>query len=135
MTRIEVIDRAEMNDEQGRAFDDVSAAGGPTGGPYWAYIRQPEVMRQAWELSRCLREAPLTGRERQIAILAVARHWGAKYPWAVQVRASLAAGVDQATIDAINARQEPEAERCPREISLRGCRGTARRSRSERCDL
>ena len=39
--------------------------------------------------------------------LAVARHWGAKYPWFAQVRASLGVGIDQATIDAINARKEP----------------------------
>ena len=39
--------------------------------------------------------------------LAVARHWGARYPWFAQVRASLGVGIDQATIDAINARKEP----------------------------
>lgn len=105
MTRISILKRAEMNAEQGRVFDEIETAGGPTGGPYWAYIRLPKLMRIAQDLSNCLRAGPLSGRERQIAVLAVVRHWNAKFPWAAQVRASLAAGVDQPVIDAINAKK------------------------------
>jgi 4-carboxymuconolactone decarboxylase len=107
MTRIKVLQRDEMNDEQGRAFDEAKAAGGPVGGPYWAYVRYPRLMRASQEMGNCLREGPLSPRERQIAVLTAVRHWNAKYPWAAQVRASLAAGVDQATVDAINARKPP----------------------------
>ena len=107
MTRIKILNRAEMNDEQGRVYDEAKAAGGPLGGPYWAYIRNPKLFRASQQMGSCLRESALTGRERQIAVLSVVRHWGAKYPWAAQARASLAAGVDQATIDAINARKAP----------------------------
>jgi 4-carboxymuconolactone decarboxylase len=107
VTRISIINRAEMNDEQGRVYDEAKAAGGPVGGPYWAYIRNPKLMRSAQDLTLTMRSTKLSGRERQIAVLAVARFWGAKYPWAAQVRASLAAGVDQATIDAINMRKDP----------------------------
>jgi 4-carboxymuconolactone decarboxylase len=46
-------------------------------------------------------------REQQIVNLVVARHWNARHPWFAQVRASLAAGIDQALIDAINARKPP----------------------------
>jgi 4-carboxymuconolactone decarboxylase len=105
MTRISIIKRPEMNDEQGRVYDDVEKAGGPLGGPYWAYIRNPKLMRLAQDMGNCLRASPLSARERQIAVLTVCRHWGANYPWAAQVRASLAAGVDQPNIDAINARK------------------------------
>jgi 4-carboxymuconolactone decarboxylase len=108
MTRIAILKRDEMNEEQGRVYDEVEAAGGPLGGPYYAYIRNPALMRQAQDLSNCLRAASLSGRERQIAILTIARHWGAAYPWAVQVRASLAAGVDQDIVDAINAGDVPD---------------------------
>jgi len=107
MTRIAILKRADMNAEQGRVYDDVEKAGGPLGGPYWAYIRNPKLMRIAQDLGNCLRAGPLSGRERQIAVLTVVRHWDAKFPWAAQVRASLEAGVDQATIDAINARKTP----------------------------
>lgn len=107
MTRIKVLTREEMNAEQRAAFDDAKAAGAPTGGPYTAYIRMPKLMRATREVSDILRGSALTGRERQMAVLIAIRHWDANYPWAVQVRASLAAGLDQATIDAINARQRP----------------------------
>jgi 4-carboxymuconolactone decarboxylase len=108
VTRIKVLSRAEMNEEQGRVFDEADKAGSPTGGPYWAYIRYPRLMRVAQELGNCLRDGPLSGRERQIAVLTVVRHWGAKFPWAAQARASLAAGLDQPVIDAINAGTAPK---------------------------
>ncbi|HUZ73716.1 MAG TPA: hypothetical protein VMU87_12080 [Stellaceae bacterium] len=105
MTRISIIKRENMNAEQAHVYDEVEKAGGPLGGPYWAYIRNPKLMRIAQDMSNCLRASTLSGRERQIAVLTVVRHWGAKYPWAAQVRASLAAGVDQGTVDAINGRK------------------------------
>ena len=108
MTRIRIINRAEMDAEQGRVYDEAKAAGNPVGGPYYAYIRNPRLMRAAQEMGNCLRDSSLSGRERQIAVLTAIRYWGAKYPWAVQVRGSLSAGVDQATIDAINAGKTPD---------------------------
>lgn len=114
MTRIKVLKRTEMDPEQGRVYDEFEAAGAPTGGPYTAYIRNPKLMRLANDLSNCLRASSLTGRERQIAVLAVVRYWGAKFPWAAQVRASLTAGVDQPVIDSINAGREPNLSN-PRE--------------------
>lgn len=108
MTRIKVLKREELNKEQGQVFDALKAAGSPVGGPYWAYIRNPRLMRACAELSGTLRDSALSGRERQIAVLVAVRHWNAKYPWAVQVRASQQAGLDQSAIDAINARKAPK---------------------------
>lgn len=116
MTRLKIISRDEMNAEQGEVFDEAKAAGGPVGGPYWAYIRYPALMRQAQATSNVLRDGPLSPRERQIAILTVIRFWSAAYPWAVQVRNSLKAGVDQEIVDAINAGRTP-ALSDPREIA------------------
>jgi 4-carboxymuconolactone decarboxylase len=108
MTRIRILKREELDEAQGRVYDEVKAAGGPLGGPYWAYIRNPRLMRASQEMGNCLRESTLTGRERQIAVLTAIRHWSAKYPWAAQARASVAAGVDKDTIEAINARKVPK---------------------------
>ncbi len=107
MTRIKILERDDMNDEQGRVYDAAKASGGPVGGPYTAYIRHPEMMQRIQDLRNCMGNSGLSGRERQIAHLAIARHWGAKYPWFAQARASLAAGVSQEIIDAINARRDP----------------------------
>jgi 4-carboxymuconolactone decarboxylase len=107
MPRIAIIDRANMNAEQARVYDAAKAAGGPLGGPYYAYIRLPKLFEAAQNMRGTLAAGPLSRREQQIINLTVARHWGARYPWFAQVRASLAVGIEQAAIDAINARGTP----------------------------
>jgi 4-carboxymuconolactone decarboxylase len=108
VTRIAIIDRADMNAEQGRVYDAAVKAGGVTGGPYYAYIRLPKLFETAQNLRTCLFSGPLSARERQIVNLVVARHWNSQYPWVAQVRGARAAGVEQEAIDAINARQTPK---------------------------
>ncbi len=107
MARIKLLDRADMNAEQGRVYDAAKASNSPVGGPYYAYIRLPKLFEAAQNMRATLASGPLSRREQQLVNLAVARHWGARYPWFAQVRASLAAGIDQATIDTINARKTP----------------------------
>jgi 4-carboxymuconolactone decarboxylase len=107
MARITMPARTEMNAEQGRVYDAAKAANGPLGGPYTAYIRVPKLFEAFQNLRATLATGPLSRREQQIVNLVVARHWNAKYPWFAQVRASLAVGVEQSVIDAINARKTP----------------------------
>ena len=108
MARIATIDRADMNAEQARVYDAAKASNNPVGGPYTAYIHLPKLFEAAQNLRGTLASGPLSRKEQQIVNLTVARHWGARYPWFAQVRASLAAGIAQAAIDAINARKAPE---------------------------
>jgi hypothetical protein len=108
MPRIPIIDRADMNAEQARVYDAAKAANGPLGGPYYAYIRLPKLFEAAQNLRGTLAAGPLSRREQQIVNLTVARHWNARYPWFAQVRASLAVGIEQPIIDAINARGTPK---------------------------
>ena len=110
MTRIAIIDRAAMNAEQARVYDAAKNAGGVTGGPYYAYIRLPKLFEASQNLRTVLFSGPLSDRERQIANLVVARHWNSRYPWVAQVRGSLAVGLEQAVIDAINARKVPKLD-------------------------
>jgi 4-carboxymuconolactone decarboxylase len=107
MARIAIIDRADMNAEQARVYDAAKAAGGPVGGPFTAYIRLPKLFEGINALRASLAGGPLSRREQQIVNLTVARHWGARYPWFAQARASLAVGIAQDVIDAINARKTP----------------------------
>lgn len=108
MPRLAIVDRADMNAEQARVYDPIKQGNGPVGGPYYAYIRLPKLFEAAQNMRACLADGPLSGRERQIAHLVIARHWGAGYPWFAQVRASLAVGIEQLTIDAINACKTPD---------------------------
>jgi len=107
MTRIAIIDRADMNAEQARVYDAAKQSSGIVGGPYYAYIRLPKLFEACQTLRESLSAGPLSHREQQIANLVVARHWNARYPWFAQVRRSLAVGIAQAVIDAINARKTP----------------------------
>ncbi len=107
MARIATMDRAQMNAEQARVYEAAKASNSPVGGPYTAYIHLPKLFEAAQGLRGCLASGPLSRREQQIVNLVVARHWNARYPWFAQVRASLAIGIDQPTIDALNARQTP----------------------------
>lgn len=109
MTRVKVLDRKDMNAEQGKVYDDVKAEGGPLGGPYWAYIRFPKMMRQLQDLSNVMAaDGGLSKRERQIAIMGVIRFWGAEYPWSVQERGALAMGIEADILDAINSGGKPK---------------------------
>src|SRR5262245_41616151 len=107
MARIQIIDRADMNAEQARVYDAAKQSSGIVGGPYYAYIRLPKLFEACQNVRASLASGPLSEREQQIVNLVVARHWGAQYPWFAQVRRSLAVGIDQAVVDAINARKVP----------------------------
>ena len=107
MTRIAIMDRADMNAEQARVYDAAKQSSGIVGGPYTAYIRLPRLFEACQNLRACLSSGPLSRREQQIVNLVVARHWNARYPWFAQVRGALAVGIDQAVVDAINARKSP----------------------------
>lgn len=110
MTRISILKREQMDAEQGQVFDEVKAAGGPLGGPYWAYIRFPKLMRLAQDISSCLGQGGLSKRERQLAILAIARFWSAEYPWAAQARSALSLGISREIIEAINTGGRPHLD-------------------------
>ncbi len=108
MTRIAILDRADMNAEQARVYDAAKQSSGIVGGPYTAYIRLPKLFEASQNMRACLASGPLSRREQQIVNLTVARHWNARYPWFAQVRGSLAVGIDQAVIDAINGHGTPD---------------------------
>lgn len=103
MTRIAILEREEMSAEQGEVYDDVKAHGGPLGGPYWAYIRNPKLMRLQQDLSNCIAAGGLSKRERQMAIMAIIRFWGAAYPWSVQYSAAQKLGIASDVLETINA--------------------------------
>jgi 4-carboxymuconolactone decarboxylase len=96
-----------MNAEQARVYDAAKQGSGIVGGPYYAYIRLPKLFEACQNLRASLSSGPLSAREQQIVNLTVARHWNARYPWFAQVRRSLAVGIDQTVVDAINARKTP----------------------------
>ncbi|MSQ53024.1 MAG: hypothetical protein EXR28_14180 [Betaproteobacteria bacterium] len=108
MGRIAIIERADMDAEQARVYDEAMKSSGIVGGPFYAYIRLPKLFEAAQDMRASMSSGPLSRREQQIINLTVARNFSARYPWYAQVRGSLAAGIDQAVIDAINTRKTPD---------------------------
>jgi hypothetical protein len=74
MTRIAIIDRADMNAEQARVYDVAKQTTGIVGGPYHAYVRVPKVFEACQHMRATLAAGPLSRREQQIVNRAVARH-------------------------------------------------------------
>jgi 4-carboxymuconolactone decarboxylase len=107
MARITILDRGDMNAEQARVYDAAKQSSGIVGGPYYAYIHLPKLFEASQNMRAALASGPLSAREQQIVNLVVARHWNARYPWFAQVRRSREVGIEQATIDAINAHGNP----------------------------
>ena len=107
MARIAILERSDMNAEQASVYDAAKQFSGIVGGPCYAYIRLPKLFEACQNLRASLSSGPLSAREQQIVNLVVARHWNARYPWFAQVRRSPAVGIEQAVIDAINARRNP----------------------------
>lgn len=108
MTRIDIIAREDMNAEQAAVHDAAKETGGPVGGPFYAYIRIPDLFQKAQDMRDSLGAGPLSARERLIVFMAVARHWNARYPWFAQSRNGLKIGIEREIIDAINERQTPD---------------------------
>jgi 4-carboxymuconolactone decarboxylase len=108
MARLDPLPRDKMDPEFARYIDDLVRAGGRTGGPYTAYMRNPLFFKLNQAMGDAIRANSLTPTERQIAVLTTVRHFNASYAWTVQTRAALAAGVARETIDAINDRRRPQ---------------------------
>lgn len=110
MARIEPLKREEMNEEQARAYDEVSARGGRLGGPNGIYIRVPELFMLNQALGDYLRNNHLSARLRQLAAIVAVRRWNGAYAWGAQGRDALMAGISEEILDAVNERRKPVLE-------------------------
>ncbi|MEM7272056.1 MAG: carboxymuconolactone decarboxylase family protein [Actinomycetota bacterium] len=76
---------------------------GDIGGPFDAWILNPELHRRAAGLGLMFeRRTSFPYRLVKVVILTVAAHYRANYPWAVHSRYALDHGVPQAVIDSIH---------------------------------
>jgi 4-carboxymuconolactone decarboxylase len=108
MTRVPTLSRAEMDAEQQDVYDEVVATTGRVGrGPSVGYAYSPGMWRLHHASSAHLTRCSLTPAQVRIVALTTARHWNAAYPWSAQAAMALAAGVDPATVEAINAGERP----------------------------
>lgn len=107
--RIPVLSREEMDAEQQKVHDEVVATTGRVGrGPSVGYAWSAGLWRLHNASSAHLLDCSLTPAQVRIVSLMTARHWKARYPWSAQAATALAAGLDSAVIEAINAGAQPD---------------------------
>jgi hypothetical protein len=98
-----------MDAEQQKVYDETVATTGRVGkGPSVGYSYSPGLWRLHNLSSAHLLDCSLTQAQVRIVSLLTARHWKSAYPWSAQAATALAAGVDRAVIEAINAGEQPK---------------------------
>ena len=108
MSRIPVLSRDEMDPEQQKIYDATLGTTGRVGkGPSVGYAYSPGLWRVHNASSARLLDCSLTPAQVRIVSLMTARHWKAAYPWSAQAAIALAACLDRAVIEAINAGDQP----------------------------
>jgi 4-carboxymuconolactone decarboxylase len=98
-----------MTAAQEQVADRIAQAIGALRGPFIAWIRCPELAARLYALADFfLRSKTALPKELGLlAILVTIRHWGAAFPWSVQVPRALAAGIEPSVIAAIGAGETP----------------------------
>ena len=109
MSRMPVLSRDEMDAEQQRVYDATLAATGRVGrGPSIGYAFSPGLWQNVNASSEHFEHCSLSPVQVRIVSLMTVRHWNAAYPWSAQAGAALAAGIDRAVVEAINAAEQPD---------------------------
>jgi 4-carboxymuconolactone decarboxylase len=107
--RFRPLRREELDPRQQAVFDAIQA--GPRGTVPWIfhlYLESPELAARVQELGVFCRYG--TGLPRylsELAILVVARHWGAEYEWRIHEGEARKAGLPEEAIAAIGRGEEP----------------------------
>ena len=118
MSRIPELKPDTMTGPQRAVAEEIIA--GPHGrivGPYHAWLQSPELARRARALSEFVRfQSSLPKRLSELAILVTGRHWKAEFEFWAHARLGRQAGLDEAVIRALAARQRPAFQRAEEEL-------------------
>ncbi len=110
MSRIPVLQRDDMDAEQQRIHDAISATttGRVGRGPAIGFAYSPGLWECHNATSAHQANCSLTPQQVRIVSLMTVRHWNAAYPLGAQARSALNAGLAPAVIEAIRAGEQPE---------------------------
>jgi 4-carboxymuconolactone decarboxylase len=110
MARIPTIDsRDQLRPEHRAAYDGIVQSRGGVRGPFTVLLHAPEAAGRIAHLGAHIRfESPLPAKEKELAILSVARELDCRFEWAAHVVESRKAGVREEAIRAIRDRRAPQ---------------------------
>ncbi len=93
-----------LSEAQAAILKQVAAGRGRVPTPFRIWIQSPELAGPLHELgTRLSKNTSLSKRERELAILLMARHWRAEYVFEVHTREAAEAGLSNAIIESIRA--------------------------------
>lgn len=109
MPRLGEIDRAKLTEEQSRVVERIRS--GPRGrlaGPFWPWLRSPELADRAQKLGEQVRfNSTLPPRLFELAVLVTAQHWKAQFEWYAHAPLARKAGLGEDVIAALRAGTRP----------------------------
>jgi 4-carboxymuconolactone decarboxylase len=109
MNRTLDIPSDKLTPEQTSIFERLVAGRGRILGPFKIWIHSPPVASAMEQLGTYLnKRGSLSTREVEMVILVISQHWNSDYVRTAHIRAGLAAGLPQETIDAILAGRDPQ---------------------------
>jgi len=109
MNRTQDVAPDQLTSEQKSIFERLVAGRGRILGPFKIWIHSPAVASAMEALGTHLnKRGSLSPREVEIGILVISQHWDADYVRTAHIRAGLAVGIPQETIDAILAGRDPK---------------------------
>ena len=115
MTRLTLIPRDQMTEEQGAEFDQLAQsrpvrADGTFGGPFDPWIRSPEFSRRVRGLATMLWERTTLDRGMvELAISVTAQLWRSNNEWVAHAPRAVQYGIPQEVLDAVLAGERPSA--------------------------
>jgi 4-carboxymuconolactone decarboxylase len=109
MPRLGEIELARLTEEQRRVAEQIRS--GPRGGlagPFWPWLRNPELADRAQKLGELVRyNSTLPPRLFELAVLVTAQHWKAQFEWYAHAPLARKAGLGEDIIAAIQAGARP----------------------------
>jgi 4-carboxymuconolactone decarboxylase len=112
MVRLALPTLDDMKPEQRAVYaQTVAGRRGSVPANVLVWLHSPDLAARAQKLGEFVRyDTKLPPRHSELAILVVARHWSARYEWAIHAAEATRAGVPDAVIDAIRERRPPAFE-------------------------
>jgi 4-carboxymuconolactone decarboxylase len=109
MVRLALPTLDDMKPEQRAVYaQTVAGRRGSVPANVLVWLHSPDLAARAQKLGELVRyDTKLPPRHSELAILVVARHWSARYEWALHTTEALRAGVPADVIEAIRERRPP----------------------------
>lgn len=111
MSRINQLERSDLEEEEVQIYDAIVASRGDIAGPFRTWLHSPQLADRAQNLGEFLRyNTDLEPRLSELAILVTARFWDCQVEWTLHEKFAVKSGLNQKIIDAIRNCQLPEFE-------------------------